>query len=678
MNISTGGADQSRVKWTQVAVCVLLVAMVAVVFGQTAGFGFVNYDDNGYVYENPAVLGGLTFSGVEWAFTHEVAGHWHPLTVIVLMGDHQLFGSWAGGYHLTNLLLHTAAAVFLFLFLSEMTGARWRSAFVAAVFAIHPLRAESVARVSECKDVLSGMFFMLTLWAYVRYARSKSKVTYALMLVWFALGLMSKPMLVTVPCVLLLLDYWPLGRLRMQSEFPGLFLEKLPLFILSGLSSLAAILALKVGNPPISTYPANAPIAYITYLEKLIYPVGLAAYYPMPKGGWPIWQVFDDVLILAALTICAWWFRRRHPYLPVGWLWYLGMLVPVAGVMQTGNDAYADRYTYLPQIGICIAAAWLAADWTGELKWRRALTGAVSALILGALLVTGRHQVAYWHDSEMLWRHALVSTRDNAVAHQNLEDVLFNEGRLEEAVSEGREAVQVNPDAENYYNLGNALMKQGHIEEGIACCREALRLRPNYADAIGNLGYGLYQQGRTAEAIAEYRQALQIDPANGQTHYSLGTALARLGRDQEAVAEYREALRLAPGLAVTHKNLANSLIRLGRAGEAVAEYRTVLRINPADTSAENALAWILATVSDHSLRDGPEALELATDANHSTGGGDPQILRTLAAAYAQTGDFSNAGQTAQKALDLATARSDAELAGQLRGDLALYQAGRAL
>ncbi len=343
---------------------------------------------------------GLTLAGVKWAFTHVLVGHWHPLTVIVLMLDRQLFGFWAGGYHLVNIALHAACVVLLFCALLEMTGAIWRSAFVAALFAIHPLRVESVVWVSECKDVLSGLFFMLTLLAYVRYARQpRSMGRYAMVLLWFTLGLLSKPMLVTLPCVLLLLDYWPLARLRSPSQFPGLLWEKMPLFALSALSSIAAIFALNYGeHPPITTYPANAPIGYTAYLWKTIYPVNLALPYPLPVGGTPGWQTFDALLLLAAITAGVYYLRRRQPFLITGWLWYLGILVPVIGVMQTGNQAYADRYSYLPQIGLFIAVTWMAAEWAGGARVRRTVLGVLAALILCALAAAGWRQVTYWRD----------------------------------------------------------------------------------------------------------------------------------------------------------------------------------------------------------------------------------------------------------------------------------------
>ncbi len=702
--------DPPRRAWKAAGICILLAALVFVVFGQTMHFGFVNYDDPEYVYSNPMVSKGLSLAGVGWAFTHAVSWHWHPLTVILLMLESKFFGSSPGGFHLVNVSLHAACVVFLFLMLSEMTGALRRSAFVAAVFAIHPLRVESVAWVSECKDVLSGIFFMLSLWAYVRYARRPSAGRYAFILFWFALGLMSKPMLVTLPCVLLLLDYWPLGRLRTLSQFPGLLWEKAPLFVLSALSSVAAILALGSGGDPVSTYPANAPIAYVAYLEKLIYPAHLAVDYPIPRGGWAPWQLYGALLLLPVLTAGAWLLRRKRPFLLTGWLWYIGMLVPVSGLMQTGDQAYADRYTYLPQIGLCIAATWAVAEWAGLQWYRRAILGGVAAVILGALLGAARVQAAYWRDSETLWRHTIAITPDNFLAHYNLGCALYDEGRVDEAIAECREALRLNPDyADAHYNLGNALDHQGHTAEAIAEYREALRLNPNYADACYNLGNALYQQGRVVEAVALYRDAVRINPDYADAHDNLGTALFQEGRVAEAIAEYREAVRSNPAFTEALNNLGNALDEQGREAEAVAQYREAVRIDPtfvvaqvnlgetlfeqglsreaisslekaldlqpANSDIEERLAWMLATAPQAALRNGPKALELAMKACQQSSGTNPDFLRTLAAAYAETGDFSNARKTAQSALQMAGAQSDGAVAGKLPREIKLYQSG---
>ncbi len=715
--------------------------MVGIVFGQTVGYGFINFDDLQYVYENPMVLNGLGLSGIGRAFTHVVSQHWHPLTMIVLMTDYQLFGLWAGGYHLVNILLHAAAVIFLFLLLREMTGATWRSAFVAAVFAIHPLRVESVAWVSECKDVLSGMFFMLTLWAYVRYVKKKGR--YWTILIWFVLGLLSKPMLVTLPCVLLLLDYWPLGRLQTPSQFGKLLVEKIPLFILSILSSMAAVISLRSGSEPVATYPASAPLGYVAYLGKLFFPIHLALLYPLPKGGPPAWEVLNAMLLLAALSAAVWIYRREHRYLLTGWLWFLGMVLPVAGVMQTGEQVYADRYTYLPQIGLCIAITWLAVDWAGRREFRRAVLKVAAVAIVCALMIAASIQTTYWHDSERLWRRTLAYTTNNSIAHDNLGNTLFQQGktdqsigeyhqallidhkdpeayynlgvaifklgrvqeaidqyqlalqidpnyvkthynlgialaqqgRLDEAVEQYREAIRLNPDyPEAHNNLGTVLLDQNHTEEAITEFQKALDIRPIYAEASNNLGNAFLQAGRPADAIPEYRAALKADPNDAQAHNNLGSALYRLGQVDDAIAEFQEAVKINPAYADARRNLGAILFERGLDEQAAGQYRAALRINGSDAIALFRLAWILATTQHDGLRNGVEALGLASNANRLTGGGNPVVLRALAAAYAATGDFPHAAQSAQAALQLAQAASDADLAANLRREIALYHA----
>jgi protein O-mannosyl-transferase len=641
--------DPDRLDWWVASVCGLLVVLVFVVFGQTAGHGFINYDDQSYVDENPVVLRGISLKGIEWAFTHVVSGNWHPLTVMIHMLDCQAYGQWAGGHHLTNVLLHAACAVLLFLLLRQMTGALWRSGFVAAVFAIHPLRVESVAWVAELKDVLSGLFFMLTLWAYARYAsRRESRGRYAMVLLWFALGLMSKPMLVTVPCVLLLLDYWPLGRLQSWSSLPGLVKEKLPFFALSVLSCVATVIAQKQAIEPISTFPlssraGNALVAYVVYIGKFIYPSQLAPFYPLHKDGPEAWQVLDAILLLAALTVGAYMARRRQPYLLFGWLWYLGTLVPVIGIFQVGLQAYADRYTYLPEIGLCVAGTWAAVDLAGRRRFSRMALGGIASVILCALLVSARRQTAYWRDSETLWRHTLGCTAGNYLAH---------------------------------YELGMVMLYQGRIDEAIAQYQAALQINPSYAAAYNNLGNTLLMEGRTGEAIAQFGELLKINPSSAEAHYNLGNALSSQGRTDEAIAEYRAALQLNPSYALAHNNLGKALIEQGKEGEAIEQMEQAVALQPASAETRNNLAWVLATASPTSARNGARAVQLATEANESAGGNEPIFLHTLAAAYAAAGRYPDAVQTAQRALQVLQGQSNPALADALKREIKLYEAGR--
>ncbi len=593
-----------RRRLTVIAVCAVLAVLVFVAFGQAIHYGFVNYDDPRYVYQNPMVSRGLSWAGVEWAFTHVLVGHWHPLTFMLFMLDCRFFGLWAGGHHLVNIILHAACAVLLFLALLEMTGALWRSAFVAALFAIHPLRVESVVWISEMKDVLSGLFFMLTIWTYAKYVKHPgSAFRYAMVLIWFALGLLSKPMLVTVPCVLLLLDYWPLGRLRGRAQFAGLLWEKTPFFVLSALSSIATVFALGKGSggAPISSHPANAPIAYVAYLGKFIYPIHLTVLYPLPVGGSPPWEVMDSVLLLALLTAGAWYLRQRKPYLLTGWLWYLGMLVPVIGVMQTGEQAYADRYTYLPQIGLGFACTWAIADWARNQMSRCVILGSAAAAVLTGLLALSWHQTTYWRDTATLWAHALECTRDNYLAHDSLGDALVHEGRFAEAVVERRKALQINPtDAGLHNNLGYTLYREGLRDQAVAEYLEALRLDPAQSGAHTNLGDALLQKGDIAAAVAQYREAIRIDPEQAQAHNNLGCALFQQNRMVEGMAECREAIRIDPGYADAYVNLGNALLQLGRPAEAADQYRAALQIDPANAGVQKRLASATAQAGDKS------------------------------------------------------------------------------
>jgi len=574
------------------AICLLLTALVFIVYGQTTHFDFVNYDDHLYVYDNPEIIKGLSAYGVGWAFTHIHGANWHPLTTITHMFDCQVYGLWPGGHHLDNVLLHTAAAVLLFLMLREMTGALWRSALVAAVFAVHPLRVESVAWVSERKDVLSGVFFMLTLWAYARYARNPPlRGRYAMVGFWFALGLLGKPMLVTVPFVLLLLDYWPLNRLQHTSQLSGLLREKLPLLALSALSCVATVLAQKEAIQPLEHFSlplrtGNAMVAYVVYLGKLFYPANLAALYPIVKNGLPGWQIAGATLLLAALTAGFWLLRGKLPYLLVGWLWYLGMLVPVIGILQVGVQAYADRYTYLPQIGLCIAGTWAVADWIGERRRLRLLFDGIAVVALCALTVASIRQAAFWRNSISLWSHALECTTGNSLAHSSYGLELQRQGRFDEAIAQYRDALVINPTSKSAcLGLAIALSQKGRPEEAAAMYRKYLRIVPDNEEALDNLGYALFQMGRTDDAIQCYLSALKIKPGYAKAHGNLGVALIKQSHADAAIAEFRESLRINPKDADASENLGNALLDQGHTQEAISQYRETLRIDPASAKA---------------------------------------------------------------------------------------------
>jgi tetratricopeptide (TPR) repeat protein len=606
-----------------VAVPVVLVALVWLVFGQTIHHDFVNIDDGAYVYKNPRVTGGLTVSSVAWAFTHSHAANWHPLTWISHMLDCQLYGLKAGGHHLTNVLLHAFNALVLFAVLRSMTGSLWRSAFTAALFAIHPLRVESVAWVSERKDLLSGAFFLLTLLAYSKYARGGRVLRHYLwVIVFFGLGLLSKPMLVSVPLVLLLIDYWPLRRLeapngRGFANVKLLLLEKLPLVLMAVGSCLATIVAQKSALQSLATLSlpqrvGNALISCLVYIRQLFWPDNLAAFYPLAFRQITIPRVLLSASALALITAVVLALRRRG-YLVTGWFWYLIMLGPVIGIVQVGSQAHADRYTYLPQIGLTFLLVWVVTKFLGNSRLSRSILGSAAVVVVAALSVAAHTQAAAWKNSETLWTQALARTSDNLIAELNL-------------------------------------------------------------------GEAVYQQGKTQEAIRRFESALQIpgNPiATATAHSSLGVAFLEIGRAEDSLNHLRTALTLDPNNADTHYNLGNTLLQMNKAAEAVGEYQRALAIEPDDSQCLNNLAWTLATWPDSLVRDGPQAVKLAEKADSLTRQSSPIIAATLAAAYAESGRFPEAIETVNRAIRLALAEGNTSRADSIRTQLRTYEAGSA-
>ena len=718
-------------RWMRIGICVFLVALTWLVFGQTLRHGFINYDDPVYVYENPVVTSGLTLHGIGWAFSHSHSGNWHPLTSISHMLDCQFYGLKAGGHHFTNVLLHTIAVLLLFVLLLQMTGALWRSAFVAAVFAIHPLRVESVAWIAERKDVLSGVLFMLTLIAYLRYARRPSLGRYATMLVFFGCGLMAKPMLVTIPFVLLLLDYWPLGRLAQsppshsktkaanpRKDSPRirqLIFEKIPLLALSAGSCIATLLVQRqaigsVKHFPLGLRAGNALVTCMTYIWQMIWPAGLAPFYPYPGSRMLFWEVIFASAALVVITVAAVALRKTRPYLMTGWFWYLGMLVPVIGVIQVGLQGHADRYTYLPQIGLYIVIAWAMVDLVRSWRYRRQILGVAAALVIAALTWQTWNQTSYWHESESLWRHTLAVNSEADVPHGTLADTLFSQGRVEEAIPHFQAVLQFGHESpENQSHLGVALLKGGRTEEAIRHLRRVLEMDPAYIEGHYNLGTALLQNGELNEAIDHFQWELQIEPELADAHFNLGNAFLKQGRVDEAIGEYKKGLELQPRNLAACLNLSSALLREGQWDEAVASSEKALEIQPANSDAHNNLAvamakkgrtreaifhWqkaleiqpdkvgsqvslarVLATSPDDSIRDGVRAVNLAEQALKLSGGRSPAILQTLAAAYAETGQFARAVETARRALELTTVQGNTPLAEALQKEIALYQAG---
>jgi tetratricopeptide (TPR) repeat protein len=583
--------------------------------------GFVNFDDGDYITANTHVRHGVTADGLRWAWETHEASNWHPLTWVSLQLDYNLYGRgrpWneglAWGYHLTNVLLHAGAVVLLFLVLRGMTGAVWRSALVAAVFAVHPLRVESVAWVAERKDVLCAFFGVAALCAYSRYAARPGWLRYLAVAGLFALGLLSKPMLVTLPCVFLLLDCWPLRRLRQDGDPAAgwswrtvgqLVLEKVPLLALAAYACVQNWQAQQEAHSiesldvfPLSVRIGNAVFAYVTYIAKTFWPTRLAVLYPHPGGRLSWVVVLAAAALLAAVTAAAWAQSRRRAYLAVGWLWYVGMLVPVIGLTQAGAQAYADRFTYLPHVGLLVMLVWAAADFAANRRFRHLLLpGAV--LVLAALVACTWRQLSYWHDSGTLWQRALDVMPANVVAHYNL-GVFFGEhGKPAAAAAQYRAALAVDPAYwRAYANLGEVLLRQGQPAEAERYLAAAVRADPGSASARNNLGLAQVHEGKAVEGAEQLAAAVRTEPDSAEAHGNLGDALLNQGRLEEAVEEYTAAARLRPGWALVQANMGAALFRLGRADAAREHYAEAARLAPDDAG----VRWNLAAVLEQQGR----------------------------------------------------------------------------
>ena len=604
-----------------ICVCVFLAIITVVVFGQTFRYDFVNYDDPGYVYQNTRITGGLNLGNIAWSFGHIHAENWHPLTTLSHMLDCQLHGLKASWHHFTNVLLHGICAILLFLALQRITGALWRSAFVAALFAVHPLHVESVVWIAERKDVLSGVFFMLTLLAYAYYARKPSTWRYVVVAFVLALGLMSKPMLVTTPFVLLLLDYWPLSRMGWGRKHSGsplvkLFVEKVPLIGMAAVSSTVTFLAQKhaIGwteQLPMLARINNALASYVIYLRQMFWPTNLAVFHPHPENRLPGWEITLAAIILIGISIAAVILRRVAPYFITGWLWYIGMLVPVIGLVQVGWQAHADRYTYLPQIGLYMALTWGVADLTASWRYQRVALGVFASLVVAALAWTAWLQTSYWRDSETLFKHALAITGRNDVAENN---------------------------------LGILFLDRGDPDQAISHLKTAIDIRSENGPAHDNLAKALLQKGDIAEAMVHYRKFLELEPQNVEARNILGTALIQQHHVKEAIEQWQD----------------------------------VLAIEPENGNAASNLAWVFATSPEDAVRNGPRAVELAQTALRMSGAKIPTIFRVLGAAYAADGRFSEAAAAARQGAELASSQGDPNLAATLQSEIALYETGRAL
>jgi protein O-mannosyl-transferase len=623
MNISRPDSARKAffIKYRDVWGCLFLVVITLTVYWPVQNYGFVNFDDSLYVTENPHTQEGLTLKSITWAFSfsEKEGTYWQPVTWLSHALDCQLYGLQPGKHHLTSLMFHMANSLLLFMVFKWMTGAFWRSALLATLFAIHPINVDSVAWVAERKNVVSTFFWMLTMLSYVYYTKKPALYKYLLTLLMYVLGLLTKPMLVTLPFVLLLLDYWPLKRFfygqlsdngnevrnktlvsRFKEFLPfHLIVEKIPFFILSGLSVGLSSLSVQgevslASGVPMGLRIANALVSYVKYIGNMIWPQGLTVYYPYPRMV-PMWEAIGALFFLVFVSVFAIRLIQRAPYFVIGWLWFLGTFVPVLGLVQSGLwPAIADRFAYVPLIGLFMVFAWgghqICQNRSNRTMW---LSVSVVCLLLVLITLT-RKQVGHWKNSIALFEHNLRFTSNNHIAHNNLGTALHEQDRTKKAIEHYLQTLRIRPAyVKAHCNLGIALNKQGRTEEAIEHYLQALRIKPDYVKAHSNLGTILDKQGRTEEAIEHYLQALRIKPDYVEAHNNLGAILNKQGRTEEAIEHYLQALRIKPDYVEAHSNLGVSLDKQGRTEEAIEHYLQALRIKPDYVEAHNNLGAIL-------------------------------------------------------------------------------------
>jgi tetratricopeptide (TPR) repeat protein len=592
--------DKTSNKYRFVGICLVLALATAAVYWQVNSNSFVNYDDPIYVYQNPNIQAGITPETIKWAFTAGYAGNWHPLTWLSHMLDWQLFGSNPAGHHITNLIFHIVNTLLLFFVLKQMTSALWQSAFAAALFALHPLHVESVAWVAERKDVLSTLFWMLTMWAYLRYVKQPKIISYLLIVVFFGLGLMSKPMLVSLPFVLLLLDYWPFERFGQRRRIL-LVMEKIPLFIMVLASCIVTfIVQRKAGamtegeNYSLLVRLANASISYLQYIIKMVWPVRLAMFYPHPGRNVSFLYAAVSAVLLSAVTILVLRFSKNRKYLVTGWFWYLGTLVPVIGIVQVGYHAFSDRYSYITLTGLFIIVGWGLPELLEKLRYRKIILWTSSLIVLATLATCSYFQQQYWKNSITLCQHALAVTDNNYQAHFCMTEMLCEQGRIEEAIQHNTEAVRIKPDfVEALNGLGNALYIAGRTEDAIRCYERALEIRPGLAQAHANIGIILVSKGKFAEAARHYKIAARV-MNTPQIHSDFGYALLNLGQFHEAIIEYRKVLSARANDPDVLNKIGYALAHIGNLDEAIAYFDQAIKIDPDYTDAKNNLALVLA------------------------------------------------------------------------------------
>jgi tetratricopeptide (TPR) repeat protein len=646
-----------RKKRVTLLIYIALAAATVIAYEPIRHNGFVGYDDTDYIVKNPHITGGITHQSIIWAFTKPYASNWHPLTWISHILDYQLFGLNPLGHHLVSVAFHIVNALLVFWIFTNLTGSIWASAFVAAVFAVHPVQVESVAWAAERKTVLSGLFWLLTMAAYVRYTRQPAFGRYILVLLVFGLCIMTKPIVVTLPLVLLLLDYWPLERVRWGQSVGAasksakwLIAEKIPLLAMSAFLSVMTFVSQKSGgamstteNMPLDYRIANTFLSYIKYIGKMIWPSKLAVYHPHPRTGFSDTAVVICALLFVLITVFSIYIGRRKRYVTIGWLWYVGTLVPMIGLVQVGAQAIAYRYMYLSMLGLLIIVAWAVKDLVAN-RFRWKVVAAVSAIVvLSAFVILTRMQVRYWQNTITLFEHTLNVTKDNAAAEHNYGYALSEAGRLDEAAIHLNRAIQLVPEfVEARNNLGKLYLKQGKINEAIDCFTELANRKDAPAEVHYRLASALLMQKRYDEAIKQLARVLELDPDYAHAPSAMAVALMSAGRSDEAIACFNKYLRLNENSTELHYNLAVALVMQKKYDEAIRHFTRVTELDPNNAGALNGLA---------------------------------RVLDTLAITYAEAGKFDDAKITAEKALNIAKTARQAQLAREIEERLQLYKKG---
>ena len=637
-------------------ICLSLILLTAFAFEPVRHNDFVNYDDNIYVTENRNVTVGLTADSIVWAFTTSDVANWHPLTWLSHQLDCQLFGLNPFWHHMTSLVFHIANTLLLFCVFNRMTKALWASAFVASAFALHPLHVESVAWIAERKDVLSMFFWMLTMAAYLRYAEKPKAGRYLLVAAALCLGLMAKPMLVTLPFVLLLLDYWPLGRFRHQSLVEsesspyksatalGLIIEKIPLLIIVIISCAVTYLAQQGGGAirlsetfPLKLRIANAFVSYISYIAKMFYPVSLAVLYPHSEGSLQLWQSVASLALLVVISVLIILAARRRGFLLVGWFWYLGTLIPVIGFVQVGVQAIADRYTYVPLVGIFIMLAWSFAGLVRKLSLPKLVIALPTGLLIIAMLICTRIQLRYWKDSFTLFKHTLDVTENNYVMHLNFGGALFQKGRFDEAIDHFKQALKINPGfADAHRDIGFVFLKQQKTDQAITAFEQALQMKENWGEVYNYLGLAYAQNGQFETAIEKYNHALKLEPDYAEAMKNLGIAHQRLGQTQQAVENWQKALGLEPYNPDANYNMGLFMVSVGDYEKAAAYFAAVIDEKPdwAEARYNLGAAYYQQGKFEPAIENFSEALRLKPDY--------PNAHRNLALVLAKTGRYKEA------------------------------------